>query len=82
MPKSNLVCDRTKERARLFTANIDKYMEFHNIKNDELAMHIGISGDTLYRKRKNPLTFKLPEIIRTVEYLKFSEVDRGDLFIK
>ncbi len=80
MPKSNLVRDHTKEKARLFSSNIDKYMEFRNKGNVELARYIGIASDTLYRKRRNPSTFKLSEIIRIVEYLDFSPADRAEIF--
>ena len=80
MPKSNLVRDHTKEKTLLFSSNIDKYMKFRKKKSDEVARYIGISSDTLRKKRKNPSTFKLPEIIRIVEYLDFSEADRAEIF--
>ena len=80
MPKSNLVRDRTREKTLLFSSNIDKYLKFRKKKNDELARYVGIASDTLTKKRRNPSTFKLSEIIRIVEYLDFSPADRAEIF--
>lgn len=79
MPRSNLVRDRTKEKTQFLAANIDKYMRIRNKENEEVARSIGISSDVLYKKRRNPSTFKYPEVIRIVEYLDFSEADRAEI---
>lgn len=80
MAKSNLVRDKTREKELLFVSNIGKYMKFHKKKNSEVARAIGISGDALYKKRRNPSTFKCPEIIRLMDYLEFSPTDRAESF--
>lgn len=80
MPKSNLVRDKTKEKALHFSANIEKYMLLREKSNDEVAAAIGMSTITFYKKKRNPSTFKLSEAIQTVRYLDFSSADRAEIF--
>ena len=79
MPKSNLVRDRTYEKALLLSGNIQKYMRCRSKTAADMARAVGITPGTWYKKMQNPEAFKYAEIIRVVHYLDFSQSDKEEL---
>ena len=79
MPKQNLVRDPTKERAELFAANVEKYIRLRNKRPSEVAKALGLTDQVFIRRRQNPRMFSLPEMLRLMDYLKFSEADRAEV---
>ena len=79
MPRSNLVRDRTHEKALSLSGNIQKYMRCRNKTASDMARAAGITLGTWYKKMQNPESFKFEEVIRIVHYLDFSPADREEL---
>lgn len=79
MPKQNLVRDRTKEQADLFAANVEKYIRLRGKSPGEVAAAMGLSDRVFAYRRQSPKSFSLQEMLRLMDYLKFSEADRAEV---
>lgn len=78
MPRS-LVKDPIAERKELFRCNLEKYMELRHKTNDDMAAFIRTSKSTFERKKGNPERFTYEEILRVMDYLKFSPFDKAEV---
>ena len=53
-------------------AHVCYYLSYHNYKKSELALKIGISSATFYRKLRNPSSFTFEEIQKLFNILKLT----------
>lgn len=59
-------------RSRELRGFVGYYLEKYNYSKSELALKIGISPATLYRKLDNPKTFTFGEFLKLLEILNLT----------
>ena len=60
-------------RASELRALVSYYLAYHNYKKPELAMKMGVSTASFYRKLKDPKTFTYKEILQLFDVLNLTE---------
>lgn len=73
MPKTNFCKPQTDERLGYIREVVDGGMARRNMKTKELAIKTGINENTLYKRRRQPETFTVKELLKVLDILKPDE---------
>lgn len=77
MPKSNFCQPKTDERLDFLREAVDGGMSRNKIKVKELSTKTGINKSTLYKRRRQPETMTIGELLRSLTRMtRYSTVCR------
>ena len=72
---------QSEERNRITRACIACNQERYDISNASLANHLGVSLQTLTKRKANPETFTLQELQIVAKYLKFTPIQAASIVL-
>lgn len=73
MPKTNFCKQPHDDRLDYIREVVEGGMARRNMKTKELAAKTGINENTLYKRRRQPETFTVKELLKVLDILKPDE---------